>query len=165
MLLYVISSHQKQLRSLIRNPVRYIKKCQGLPVLAKHEFKLNPTLTTLKSWCASETVTTESKPTAITSSHRTNLLAHLGSEKTGKSKAQKPRSPTLSSSLSSSDEEPPPPKKSQQKRKAPELKLSDDDLGGQPGPSSAPEWSPQHKHAKLLNIYQPKKQKEKRIVH
>ena len=42
MLLYVMASHQKQLRSLIRNLVEYSRKCQELPV--KHEFKLNPTL-------------------------------------------------------------------------------------------------------------------------
>jgi len=46
----------------------------------KHEFKLNPTLKTLKSWWASETVTTESKLIAITSSHRRNLFTDLGSE-------------------------------------------------------------------------------------
>ncbi|KAK2566550.1 hypothetical protein P5673_009178 [Acropora cervicornis] len=34
---YVIGSHQKQLRSLIRNSVEYSRKCQELP--AKHEFK------------------------------------------------------------------------------------------------------------------------------
>ena len=50
-----------------------------------------------KSWWASETVTTKSKRTPITSAHRRNLLAHLGSEKKGKSKAQKPASPSLSS--------------------------------------------------------------------
>ncbi|KAK2559004.1 hypothetical protein P5673_018632 [Acropora cervicornis] len=69
-------------------------------------------------------------------------------EKKEKSKAQKPPSPTLSSSLSSGDEEPPLCKKSAQKLKAPELKLSDDDLAHLPGPSSAPVWSPQRKHAK-----------------
>lgn len=46
----------------------------------KHEFKLNPTLKTLMSWWASETATTESKPIAITSCHRRNLFADLGSE-------------------------------------------------------------------------------------
>ena len=60
MLLYVIGSHQKQLRSLVRNPVEYSGKCRELP--ATHEFKANPTSKTLKEWWAFETVTAQSKP-------------------------------------------------------------------------------------------------------
>ena len=47
MLLYVIRSHQKQLRALVRNPIQYIRKCEELP--AKHEFKLNANLKSLKT--------------------------------------------------------------------------------------------------------------------
>ena len=64
MLPYVIASHQKQVRSLIRNPVEYSRKCQELP--AKHEFKVSPTLKALKECWAFEAVTTQSKPTPIT---------------------------------------------------------------------------------------------------
>ena len=79
MLLHVIHSHQKQLRSLVRNPIEYSRKCLHLPL--KHNFKLNPTLKMLKSWWASEMVTAESKATAISSSRRRNLLADLGSDR------------------------------------------------------------------------------------
>ena len=68
----------KELRSLVRNPLEYSRKCHDLPV--KHDFKLNPTLKTLKNWWASETVTVQTKATAITSSHGRNLLEDLGSE-------------------------------------------------------------------------------------
>ena len=78
MLLYVMASHKKQSRSLVRNPLEYSRKCHDLPV--KHVFKLNPTLETLKNWWASETVTVQTKATAITSSHGRNLLEDLGSE-------------------------------------------------------------------------------------
>ncbi|KAK2565001.1 hypothetical protein P5673_011715 [Acropora cervicornis] len=64
--------------ALVRNPGEYSRKCQDLP--AKHDFKLNPKLKSLKVWWTSETVTIESKPKAITSTHRRNLLAELGSE-------------------------------------------------------------------------------------
>ena len=128
------------------------KKCQDLPV--KHDFKLNPTLKTLKSWWASETVTAESKVTAISSSRRKNLLADLGSDrdsdnettsrkkKKTKSKPQKEPKPSTSSSLTSSDEKQPPPKKSASKRKAPQLELSDDDLGVDEELSGTSVWSP-----------------------
>ena len=43
---HAISSHQKQLRSLIRNSVEYSRKCQKLP--ARHEFKVSPSLKALK---------------------------------------------------------------------------------------------------------------------
>ena len=133
MLLYVMGSHQKQLRLLIRNPREYIRKCQELP--AKHDFKLNPNLKSLKNWWDSEMVMTQSKSTAITSSHRRNLLVDLGSDtdsdeesakakkKKGKKKPQKPPSPS-SSLVSSSDDQPPPQKKPAQKRKQPQLELS-----------------------------------------
>lgn len=78
MMLYVIGSHQKQLRALVRNPGEYSRKCQDLP--AKRDFKLNPNLKSLKAWWTSETVTTESRPKAITSTYRRNLLAEQGSE-------------------------------------------------------------------------------------
>lgn len=95
MLLYVMGSHQKQLRSLIRNPGDYSKKCEDLSV--KHDFKVNGNLKSLKSWWASETVTAQMKRTVITSSYRKNLLADLGSdtdsdhesEKRKRKKAQK----------------------------------------------------------------------------
>ena len=64
MLLYVITSHVKQLRSLIRNPAEYSRKCEELP--AKHDFKVNPNLKLLKNWWVSDTVNTQSKPTVIT---------------------------------------------------------------------------------------------------
>lgn len=48
MMLYVIGSKQKQLRAPVRNTTVYSKKYQDLP--AKHEFKLNPNLKSLKSW-------------------------------------------------------------------------------------------------------------------
>lgn len=122
-----------------------------------------------KSWWASETVTTESKPTPITSAHRRNLLPHLGSEKKGKSKAQKPASPSLSSWLSSSDEEPPPPKKSGQKQKAPELKLSHDALAPQPDHPVLLRGRPNANMLKeQTSEYSPtknKKPKDKRTVH
>lgn len=44
-LLYVTASHQKQLRSLIRNPAEYRRKCEELP--EKHDFKVNPNLKSL----------------------------------------------------------------------------------------------------------------------
>lgn len=52
---YVIGSHQKQLRTLIRNPIDCSRKCQELP--AAHDFKENLNLKSLKSWRASETIT------------------------------------------------------------------------------------------------------------
>ena len=133
MLLYVIGSHQKQLRSLIRNPIDYSKKCEDLP--AKHDFKVNANLKSLKSWWASETMTTQTKPTVITSSYRRNLLADLGSDtdsneesekekrKKGKKKPHKAPSPS-SSSLSSSDDEPLAKKKAPHKKKKPEEIIS-----------------------------------------
>ena len=41
MLMYVIGSQQKQLRSLVRNAPEYSRKCDNLSV--RHEFKNNPT--------------------------------------------------------------------------------------------------------------------------
>lgn len=66
-LLYVMGSHQKQLRALIRNPTEYSRKCEKL--LAVHDFKVNPTFKSLKSCWASEIVTTQSKPTVISSKY------------------------------------------------------------------------------------------------
>ena len=60
MMMYVIASHQKQLRALVRNTAEYSKKCQDLP--AKHDFKLNPNLKSLKSWWSAESVTQLTKP-------------------------------------------------------------------------------------------------------
>ena len=48
--------------------------------VASSAFKVNPTLKSLKNWWQSETVTTQTTPTAITSSHWRNLLVDLGSE-------------------------------------------------------------------------------------
>ena len=45
MLVYVIGSHQKQLRALIRNAIKYSRRCEELP--AKHEYKLLLILTTI----------------------------------------------------------------------------------------------------------------------
>ena len=42
MLLYVLGSHQRQLRSLMRKPADCSRKCEELPV--KHEFKVNPNI-------------------------------------------------------------------------------------------------------------------------
>ena len=158
MLLYVMGSHQKQSRALIRNPVEYSRKCEQLP--AAHDFKVDPTLKSLKNWWASEIVTTHSKPTAITSTHRRNLLADLGSDtesdgetanckkKESKSKPQKPPSPS-SSSLSSTDDKASPPKQ-------PELHLSfDDDPDSQPGPFNTAVWSPQREISQAVNTEPP----------
>ena len=151
MLMYIIASHQKQLRALVRNPQEYSRKCEDLPV--KHDFKQNPTSKSLKNWWISETVTTQTKATVITPSARPNLLADLGSDSDSdhapkqskkekpKKKAQQPA--TSSSSSTSSDHEPsPPPKKQTRKRKPPQLELSEDDLGGPLGPSDAGHRSP-----------------------
>ena len=110
MLLYVIGSHQNQLRSLIRNPIDYSKKCEDLP--AKHEFEVNTNLKSLKNWWASETVTTQTKRTVITSSYGRNLLADLGNntdsndksarEKRKKANKKAPKAPSTSLSLLSS---------------------------------------------------------------
>ena len=78
MVMYVIASHQKQVRALVRNTAEYSKKCQDLP--AKHDFKLNPNLESLKSWWSTESVTQLTKPTTISQSYRRNLLAKLGSD-------------------------------------------------------------------------------------
>lgn len=78
MLMYVIGSQQKQLRSLVRNPPEYSRKCDNLSV--RHEFKHNPTLKTLKNWWVSETATVKTQATVLTPTARKNLLAHLGSE-------------------------------------------------------------------------------------
>ena len=78
MLMYVIGSHQKQLRSLVRNPAEYSRKCEDLSV--RHDFKKNGTLKSLKSWWVSETVTTQTKASVIMSTARRNLLADVGSE-------------------------------------------------------------------------------------
>ena len=151
MLLYVIGSQQKQLRSLIRNPAEYSKKCEDLPL--KHEFKVNANLKSLKSWWASETVTSQSKPTVITASYKKNLLADLGSDtdsdqesrkrkkKKGKKRPERAVSPS-SSSVSSSDDNPRPKKKRTEKKKPTELELSDEELGNVPGPSGVQVWSP-----------------------
>lgn len=125
----------------MRNPLEYSRKCHDLPV--KHDFKLNPTLKTLKNWWASETVTVQTKATAITSSHGRNLLEDLGSESdsddnTASRKKKKAKGKPKKNLLSSSDEEAPQPKISVQKRKLLQLELSEDGLGGQVGPSGAP---------------------------
>ena len=157
MLLYVIGSHQKQLRALVRNPADYSKKCEDLPV--KHEFKINGNLKSLKNWWASETVTSQSKATHITASYKKDLLAQLGSDtdsdddstkqkkKTNKKRSGRELLPSCSS-LSLSDEEPAPKKKRGHKKKRPELELSEDELGDMPGPSGEAAWSPKRQEPK-----------------
>ena len=78
MLMYVIGSQQKQLRSLVRNAPEYSRKCDNLSV--RHEFKNNPTLKTLKNWWVSETATVKTQTTVLTPTARKNLIADLGSE-------------------------------------------------------------------------------------
>ena len=78
MLMYVIGSQQKQLRSLVRNAPEYSRKCDNLSV--RHEFKNNPTLKTLKNWWVSETATVKTQTTVLTPTARKNLLADLGSD-------------------------------------------------------------------------------------
>ena len=143
-LMYVIGSQQKQLRSLVRNPPEYSRKCDNLSV--RHEFKHNPTLKTLKNWWVSETATVKTQATVLTPTARKNLLADLGSESESdhtskQSKKQKPKKKVQQEALSSpsstsSDEQPsPPPKKASKKRKAPLLELSEEDLGGPLAPA------------------------------
>lgn len=156
MMLYVIGSHQKQLRALVRNTADYSKKCQDLP--AKHEFKLHPNLKTLKLWWSAEAVTQETRPTTISASYRRNLLAELGSDsesykdgdprqnKKGKGKGKKtttrqPSISSLSSTDPSDDDDVPPPTPSRRKRKPQEHRLSEDDLADA-GPSGESNWEP-----------------------
>ena len=125
MMLYVIGSHQKQLRALVHNTAEYSRKCQDLP--AKHDFQLNPNLKSLKTWWTAETVTAETRPKAITSAYRRNLLAELGNETDsdedahtrkkkkgkGKSKQRVTKQPSISSTSSSNlsdDDDISPPK-------------------------------------------------------
>ena len=171
MLLYVIGSHQKQLRSLIRNPGDYSRKCEDLPI--KHDFKVNGNLKSLKSWWASETVTAQTKPTMITPSYRKNLLPDLGSDtdsdqesakqkkKKGKKRPQRALS-SSSSSLSLSDEDPPPKKKRTLKKKKPELELSEEELGDVPGPSGSQVWSPKRHETKDDTTSPPCKKRSKK---
>lgn len=51
-MLYVVGSHHKQLRSLVRNPRDYSRKCETLPV--SHDFKIQPGIKLLKSWWIDE---------------------------------------------------------------------------------------------------------------
>ena len=144
MLMYVIGSQQKQLRSLVRNPQEYSRKCDNLSV--RHEFKNNPNLKTLKNWWVSETTTVKTQTTVLTPTARKNLLADLGSDSDSddapkQSKKQKAKKnvqqEVLSSpsSTSSDEEPPPPPKKASKKRKNPLLELAEEDLGGPLAPS------------------------------
>ena len=172
MLLYVVGSHQKQLRALVRNPAEYSKKCEDLPL--KHDFKINGNLKSLKNWWASETVTSQSKGSHITASHKKNLLADLGSEtdsddesakqkkKRGKKRSQKELSPS-SSSLTLSDDDPAPKKKRGQKNKRPDLELSDDELEDMPGPSGEGVWSPKRQEPKSDHDSSKSKKKSKKI--
>ena len=172
MLLYIIGSHQKQLRALIRNPADYSKKWEDLPL--KHEFKMNANLKSLKSWWASETVTFQTKATVISASYRKNLLADLGSQtdsdqesskqkkKKGKKRSQRALSPS-SSSVSLSDDNPAPKKKRTQKKKKPELELSEDELGNVPGPSGEGVWSPKRQETKDDATSSKSKRKSKKM--
>ena len=148
-IMYVIGSHQKQLRALVRNTAEYSRKCQDLH--AKHKFKLNPNLKSLKASWTAETVTTETRPKAITSTYRRNLLEELGSETEseedghkhkkkgkGKGKNRVSKAPSISSSSSSSsdDDNISPPKQSPRKRKSSPLHLAE------AGPSVESNWLP-----------------------
>ena len=62
----------------MRNTTEYSRKCQDLP--AKHDFKLNPKLKSLKTWWSAKSVTQVTKPTTILRTYRRNLLAELGSD-------------------------------------------------------------------------------------
>lgn len=175
MIMYVIGSHQKQLRALVRNTADYSKKCQDLP--AKHEFKLNPGLKSLKSWLSTESVTQLVKPTTISQTYRRNLLAELGSDtdteddtrgkkdKRGKGKGKKrmEKQPSVSSLSSdmSDDDIPPAPKPSSTKRKAQELELSDDDLADA-GPSGESNWEPTSQREQQLYKDKTKSKKAKK---
>jgi len=156
MMMYVIASHQKQLRALVRNTAEYSKKCQDLP--AKHDFKLNPNLKSLKSWWSAESVTQLTKPTTISKTYRRNLLAELGSDteteedtsskknKKGKGKGKKrtvrePSVSSLSSPSTSEDDNAPATKPPARKRKPQQFDLSDDDLA-EAGPSGESNWVP-----------------------
>ena len=178
MIMYVIASHQKQLRALVRNTGEYSKKCQDLP--AKHDFKLNPNLKSLKSWWIAESVTQLAKPTAISQTCRRNLLAELGSEsepdedtpskkdKKGKGKGKgkkrlvrEPSVSSLSSSSMSEDDDIPQAKPPARKRKPQELHLSDDDLADA-GPSGESNWIPTSQQEPEANKEKTKSKKSKK---
>ena len=175
MIMYVIASHQKQLRALVRNTADYSKKCQDLP--AKHEFKLNTGLKSLKSWWSTESVTQLVKPTTISQTYRRNLLAELGSDtdteddtrgkrdKEGKGKKRMQKKPSVSSlsSDTSDDDIPQAPKPPSTKHKAQELELSDDDLADA-SPSGESNWEPTSQREQQSNKdkMKPKKAKKKR---
>lgn len=178
MILYVIGCHQKQLRALVRSTADYSKKCQDLP--AKHEFKINPGLKSLKEWWSTEAVTEISKPSTISATYRRNLLAELGSDtdsdedgksnkdKKGKGKGKKRPAKELSiSSLSSTDlsddDDVPPPKPSPRKRKSQQTMLSDQDIADA-GPSGESNWEPSSSQTESQNKRKskPKKAKKKK---
>lgn len=176
MIMYVTASHQKQLRALVRNTAEYSKKCQDLP--AKHDFKLNPHLKSLKSWWITESVTQVAKPTTISQTYRRNLLAELGSDsepdedtprkkhKKGKGKGKnrpvrEPSVSSLSSSTMSEDDDIPPAKPPGRKRKAKELQLSDDDLADA-GPSGESNWIPTSQREPEANKDKTKSKKGKK---
>lgn len=46
-MMYIVGSHHKQLRSLVRNPRDYSRKYETLPV--SHEFRAEPGIKSLKS--------------------------------------------------------------------------------------------------------------------
>ena len=173
MIMYVIASHQKQLHALVRNTADYSKKCQDLP--AKHEFKLNPGLKSLKTWWSTESVTQLVKPTTISQTYRRNLLAELGSDtdteddtrgkkdKEGKGKKRMQKKPSVSSlsSDTSDDDIPPAPKPPSTKRKAQELELSDNDLADA-GPSGESNWEPTSQREQQSNKDKTKSKKAKK---
>lgn len=178
MIMYVIASHQKQLRALVRNTAEYSKKGQDLP--AKHEFKLNPGLKSLKTWWSTESVTQLVKPSTISQTYRRNLLAELGSDTDtddenhakkdkggkgkGKGKKTKEKAPSVSSlsSDTSDDDIPPAPRPPSTKRKSQQLGLSDDDLADA-GPSGKSNWAPisQSEQQSNKDKTKPKKAKTK----
>lgn len=77
-MLYVVGSHHKMLRSLVRNPRDYSRKCETLPV--SHEFKVEPGIKSLKTWWVQEAVDSQEAGPSTASyggAARRNLLDKL----------------------------------------------------------------------------------------
>ena len=74
----IVGSHHKQLRSLVRNPRDYSRKCETLAV--SHEFKVQPGIKTLKEWWVQEAAYTQQSGPSTSSyggAARKNLLDEL----------------------------------------------------------------------------------------
>lgn len=77
-MLYVVGSHHKMLRSLVRNPRDYSRKCETLPV--SHEFKVEPSIKSLKTWWVQEAADSQEAGPSTASyggAARRNLLDEL----------------------------------------------------------------------------------------